>query len=160
MEGLSIDMLSGIIVGGILAVFAFGQIVSFVMAVLEIIGGWKVFNKFGEPGWKAIIPFYNYYVEYKYTWKPVMALPVIILGIGGGIAMQCVAEGSALQMIFSLAFLVGWVFSIVGFHKLSKAFGKGIGFTIGMVLFPGIFRMILGFGKAQYVGNSSATAQE
>ena len=62
MEGLSIDMLSGIIVGGILAVFAFGQIVSFVMAVLEIIGGWKVFNKFGEPGWKAIIPFYNYYV--------------------------------------------------------------------------------------------------
>lgn len=160
MGELSVDMLSGIMVGGILAVFAFGQIVSFVMAVLEIIGGWKVFNKFGEPGWKAIIPFYNYYVEYKYTWKPVMALPVIILGIGCGVAMQCVAEGSALQMIFSLAFLVGWVFSIVGFHKLSKAFGKGIGFTIGMVLFPGIFRMILGFGKAQYVGNSSVTEQK
>ena len=79
---------------------------------------------------------------------------------GGGIAMQCVAEGSALQMIFSLAFLVGWILSLVGFHKLSKAFGKGIGFTIGMVLLPGIFRIILGFGKAQYVGNSSVTEQK
>lgn len=160
MGELSVDMLSGILVGGILAVFAFGQISSFVMAILEIIGGWKLFNKFGEPGWKAIIPFYNYYVEYKYTWKPIMALPVTILGIGCGVAMEYAAEGSALQMVLSLAFLVGWVFSIVGFHKLSKAFGKGIGFTIGMVLFPGIFRMILGFGKAQYVGNTSVTAQE
>lgn len=160
MEGLSVDMLSGILVGGILAVFVFGEIVSLIMAILEIIGGWKVFQKFGEPGWKAIIPFYNFYVEYKYTWKPIMALPVIILGIGGGIAMECVAEGSVLQTVFSLVFLVGWVFSIVGFHKLSKAFGKGIGFTIGMVLFPGIFRIILGFGKAQYVGNSSVTEQK
>ena len=155
------DQLSGLMAGGILGIFLGGMFVlQIALEILQIIGGWKVFNKFGEPGWKAIIPFYNFYVEYKYTWKPMMALPVFILGIGGGIAMQCVAEGSALQMIFSLAFLVGWVLSLVGFHKLSKAFGKGIGFTIGMVLLPGIFRIILGFGKAQYVGNSSVTEQK
>ena len=155
------DQLSGLMAGGILGIFLGGMFVlQIALEILQIIGGWKVFNKFGEPGWKAIIPFYNFYVEYKYTWKPMMALPVFILGIGGGIAMQCVAEGSALQMIFSLAFLVGWILSLVGFHKLSKAFGKGIGFTIGMVLLPGIFRIILGFGKAQYVGNSSVTEQK
>ena len=155
------DQLSGLMAGGILGIFLGGMFVlQIALEILQIIGGWKVFNKFGEPGWKAIIPFYNFYVEYKYTWKPMMALPVCILGIGGGIAMQYVAEGSALQMIFSLAFLVGWVLSLVGFHKLSKAFGKGIGFTIGMVLLPGIFRIILGFGKAQYVGNSSVTEQK
>lgn len=155
------DQLSGLMASGILGIFFGGMFVlQIALEILQIIGGWKVFNKFGEPGWKAIIPFYNFYVEYKYTWKPMMALPVCILGIGGGIAMQYVAEGSALQMIFSLAFLVGWVLSLVGFHKLSKAFGKGIGFTIGMVLLPGIFRIILGFGKAQYVGNSSVTEQK
>jgi hypothetical protein len=38
------------------------------VAVLAIIGMWKVFEKAGEPGWAAIIPFYNSYVLFKITW--------------------------------------------------------------------------------------------
>jgi hypothetical protein len=38
------------------------------VAVLAIIGMWKVFEKAGEPGWAAIIPFYNAYVLFKITW--------------------------------------------------------------------------------------------
>jgi maltodextrin utilization protein YvdJ len=30
-------------------------------------------------------------------------------------------------------------------------FGKGGGFTVGLLLLPGIFHCILGFGSAQYL---------
>lgn len=37
--------------------------------VLQVIAYWKIFEKAGEPGWKAIIPFYNTYTQYKFTWN-------------------------------------------------------------------------------------------
>lgn len=33
--------------------------------VLLAIAYWKIFEKAGEPGWKALIPFYNTYSQYK-----------------------------------------------------------------------------------------------
>lgn len=35
--------------------------------ILLIVSYWKLFNKAGEKGWKAIIPIYNDYVRYKLT---------------------------------------------------------------------------------------------
>lgn len=160
MENLNVDQISGILVGGILAIGAMGYIVSLVMSILTIIGGWKMFQKFGEPGWKAIIPIYNTWVEYRYTWKAGMMFPVVLLGGGGGVLMTLAAEDSALQIAASVMFLIGWVLSIVGYNKRCKAFGHGIGFTIGHVIAPGILTIILGFGKSQYIGNTSNASVE
>jgi hypothetical protein len=33
--------------------------------VVIIIGGWKMFEKAGEPGWAILIPFYNTYILLK-----------------------------------------------------------------------------------------------
>ena len=49
---------------------------------------------------------------------------------------NAIMGGASADMISGI--LADWAFSIAGFHKLSRAFGKSIGFTIGMVLFPGI----------------------
>ena len=54
------------------------------------------------------------------------------------------------------ASLVSGVYSIaleifINF-RLAKAYGKGIGFTLGLIFFPNIFTLILGFGSAKYVG--------
>lgn len=38
------------------------------IAILVIVAMWKIFQKAGEPGWKAIIPFYNSYTMYKIVW--------------------------------------------------------------------------------------------
>lgn len=84
-----------------------------------------------------------------------MAIVVWGLAFGGDLLMSLMAEGSVLYNVFGM---VGWIFSIVGYHKLSKAFGKGVGYTIGMTLFPSIFVTILGLGKSQYVGNPSAVS--
>ena len=35
---------------------------------------------------------------------------------------------------------------------MAKAFGKGIGFILGLIFIPNIFYLILGFGGAQYIG--------
>jgi len=32
------------------------------VAVVVIIGGWKMFEKAGQPGWAILIPFYNTYI--------------------------------------------------------------------------------------------------
>lgn len=45
------------------------------------------------------------------------------------------------------------VIEIMAKHNLSKAFGHGVGFTIGLYFFDPVFRMILGFGSSQYTGN-------
>ena len=37
--------------------------------------------------------------------------------------------------------------------KLGKAFNQSTAFILGLLLLSPIFQMILGFGKAEYVGN-------
>lgn len=49
-------------------------------------------------------------------------------------------------------FIVGILVSI----ELAKAFGKGTGFGVGLVLLPFIFVPLLGFGDARYQRRSSA----
>ena len=103
-----------------------------IIAILLIIATWKTFIKAGVEGWKCIIPIYGQYCLYE-----------IALGNGWW-------------------FLVAW-FPGVGTLlarvllglKLTKAFGKGIGFAIGMILLPVVFRLILGFGSAEYEGPES-----
>ena len=96
--------------------------------ILMIAGVWKVFTKAGQPGWAAIIPFYNWYVWCKIVGRP--GWWVILL------------------LIPFVNFIVGIVLCV----DLAKSFGKGVGFAIGLILLPVIFLPILGFGSAQYQG--------
>ena len=41
-----------------------------------------------------------------------------------------------------------------------KAFDRGVGFPISRVIAPGILTIILGFGKSQYIGNTSNASVE
>ena len=149
---MNMDQISGIFVGGILAMTAIGTLVSFVMTVLSIVGRWKTFRKMGEPGWKCLIPLYSTWVEYSHTWNPVMMIPVCLLCGVGSLMSQRAAEGSVLYYLALAVSLAGGVLNIMGMHKLSKAFGHGGGFTAGLFLFPGIFSIILGFGSSRFIG--------
>jgi hypothetical protein len=42
-------------------------------------------------------------------------------------------------------------------NRLSKSFGKEVGFTLGMLFLPLIFYPILAFGSAEYVGHPDNT---
>ena len=42
--------------------------------ILRLVTAWKVFEKYGEPGWKGLIPFYSDYIEYGKVWSANLGL--------------------------------------------------------------------------------------
>ncbi|WP_157509622.1 DUF5684 domain-containing protein [Leifsonia sp. Root4] len=86
-----------------------------------------VFSKLGEPGWKAWVPVYSSFVLFR---------------LGG------VAPLWAITLFLPLINVVGFVFSILAIHSISKQFGKGAGFTVLGVLLTPIWSSILGWGRA------------
>jgi hypothetical protein len=103
--------------------------------IVMIVAGWKVFEKAGEQGWKAIIPIYNYYVLLKIVGRPWWWLLLYFIPI------------------------VGFITLIIVANDASKSFGKGVGFTLGLIFLPFIFVPILGFGDARYVGPAAGGGQ-
>ena len=114
----------------------FTWIICLVILVITIIGMWKVFEKAGREGWKAIIPFYNMYVLTE------------ISGQNGWLFLLCLIPGVG-----------ALIWSIMVSIKLAPAFGKDTAFAIGLILLAPIFYMILGFGSAKYVLGGAAPAQ-
>jgi len=98
------------------------------VVLLIIIGMWKVFVKAGKPGWASIIPIYNLVVLLEIVGKPIWWI---------------------ILMLIPLVNLIVYIIILV---ELAKRFGKGVGFAIGLLLFPFICFPILGFGSAQYQG--------
>ncbi len=110
------------------------RFISLVLSVLMIASTWKIFTKAGEPGWAAIVPFYNLWVLMKVNglgvvWFILLFVPVI----------QVVA------LIYAP-------------FALAKSFGKGAGFGIGLLLLGYIFFPLLAFGGSTYVGPGGKSA--
>ena len=133
----SIATIGGTILGAFLGVII---IVSLVIAIIQLAGMWKVFTKAGEKGWKCIIPIYNLVILFRISGLS----PWIIFGY-----------------LASIIPFVGWIvclgITIYQCNSLAKSFGKDVGYTIGLVLLPTIFYLILGFGKAEYVGKGNVS---
>ena len=49
---------------------------------------------------------------------------------------------------------IGWILLSL---DLAKAFGKEVGFAVGLMFLPVIFMPMLGFGDARYVGPVAGT---
>lgn len=103
-------------------------LIQLAIAIATIGGMWKMFDKAGEPGWAAIVPFYNIFVMLKIIGRPAWWLVLFFIPI------------------------VSFIAAILVFVDMAKAFGKGAGFGIGMVVLPFVFIPMLGFGDAQYQG--------
>ena len=123
-----------------------------IVYVVYVIGMWKVFTKAGEEGWKSIIPIYNMYIMYKISWKTSMFWITLGLAVVAGIFGALVSVSAIFVTLQSLVALAVFVISVMQLYKLSKAFGYGGGFTVGLVFLPFIFTLILGFGSAEYIG--------
>lgn len=99
-----------------------------VLIILPIVAFWMIFKKAGKPGWAAIIPIYNMVVLCEIVGRP--AWWVVLLFIP----------------------FVNFIILIILMWDLARSFGKGVGFTIGLILLSYIFILILAFGKAAYAG--------
>ncbi len=106
----------------------------FITVIIIIIARWKIYDKAGKPGWASIIPIYDTIVLLEIIGKPIWWLVLLFIP------------------------LVNIIFAIIIFNALAKSFGKGSGFTVGLIFLPFIFFPILGFGDAQYIGPVGAEA--
>jgi hypothetical protein len=124
-KAIQINLLK--IMGAIIALLFLA--IELVIIVAIIAGFWKVFVKAGKPGWAAIIPIYNVIVLLQIAGKPLW------------------------WIILFLIPLVNIIMSIFVGIAVSRKFGKGDGFGVGLGLLGFIFYPILGFGDAQYQGD-------
>ena len=108
--------------------FVITLFISILIMAFFIIVYWIIFTKAGEEGWKSLIPIYNIYILYKITW------------------------GNGLIFLLLLVPFVNFIVGIITINKLSKCFGHGLGFTLGLLFLPIIFLPLLAFGDSRYEG--------
>ncbi len=131
-------------VAGMLGVIA---VILIVWIVIAIIASWKIFTKAGEDGWKCLIPFYNQYILYKITWDATYFW--VILGIA---VVSGIVTALEIPVIGTLLSIASGIIGIIQTHKMSKAYGHDIGFTLGLLFLNPIFILILAFGQSEYIG--------
>lgn len=103
-----------------------GKVIAIIIVVLILAAEYGIFEKAGEKGWKVIIPFYNSYTFYK------------------------IATGKGWLFILQYIPVIGFFVRAYGEYKLGKVFGHGGLFWLGLLIFPFIFELILGFGNDEY----------
>ena len=54
--------------------------------------------------------------------------------------------------------LVNIIILVIVMNDLSKSFGQGMGFTLGLIFLSFIFYLILGFGSSKYIGPGGVAA--
>lgn len=75
--------------------------------------------------------------------------PEQLIGVGGAfVGILVFLLMLAISAFFQLLLLV----SVVMIYDVARAFGKGMGFTLGLMALPFVFWPILGFGDAEYRG--------
>jgi hypothetical protein len=116
-----------------------------VLVVLPLIANWNIYKKMGEPGWKGIIPYYNTYVLCCHVWN--RKIFWWIAGLSIAEIFFAVAGASSFNILFGLVIAV---LSVGITIKEGDAFQKGVGFIIGMIVLPVVFKLILAFGNAEY----------
>ena len=142
---------SGYVLGGVLGAFGvlfiIVLLIALAVAIVQLIGQWKLYKKAGKGGWEAIIPFYCNWVlveiaGLKWYWFLFFFAPLI-----SGIVN--------LEWLGWLVYLFG-MFNI--FYNISKKFNKGIGFAICLTLFTPICICILGFSSKAIYDKSIAVS--
>lgn len=104
-----------------------GSLIGLVIAIVVMAAYWKVFEKAGHKGWKALIPIYNTYILLQIVGRPWWYLLLLLIP------------------------LVNIVIAIIIALDLGKTFGKGALWSICLLfLLPIVGPLLLGFGDDKY----------
>ena len=112
------------------------------------IGYSKMYRKAGVAPWKAFIPVYNTYNNYKLSWNAQM----FALSAAMYVALNTLAgsESLAVQLVAIVTGITLIAVMVKQNVNMAKLFGKGAGTGIALMFFPGITSLVLGLGKAEF----------
>ena len=124
--------------GGVLVI----EIILYFVFAFGVYGSYKKAGTYGAPAWAAFIPIYNFIVLLKVAGRPITwawFLLLVLIPFIGGLAL--------------------FVISIFILNDVSKSFGHGGAFTVGLVipLVNVIFWYVLWLGPSRYLGPAGPT---
>lgn len=105
------------------------MVIGLISLVLLILSWWRLFEKAGEPGFKAIIPIYNFYILCK------------------------IIYGNGWYMLIVFIPFVNVLFGMYTMFNLAKVFGQDILICILNMFFSPIITLYLAFSGARYQGS-------
>lgn len=119
---------------------------------------WFIFVKAGEKGWKALIPYYSDYINYKIAWDGKIYLALLVGTIassllGGVFGLINAGLGMVVSVILSTVVAgAKAVAKMILQFKFARAFGKNDYFAVGLYFLGNVFTAILAFGDSKYKG--------
>lgn len=105
-----------------------GLMIGLASLILIILAWWRLFEKAGEQGFKAIIPIYNFYTLCK------------------------IVYGNGWYMLLAIIPFVNVIFGMYTMYSLAKVFGQPPIICILNMFFAPIITLYIAFGPAQYEG--------
>ena len=120
---------------------------------ISALGYYKMFQKTGEAGWKAFIPYYRTYICFKFAWEPKKFWVYFVAAI---LVQVVTSMGSIIANLIGIA--AGITAIVFGFKldlRVAKSFGKSTIWGVALFFVPFIVSLILGFGKSEYNGNTA-----
>lgn len=138
---MDIDPTFGVLGTSYLVIALFFCLVALAVAIVQIIAQWKVAVKLGQPGWGTLIPFYGSWVIARPVAGEQLATALVACQVAGTV-FSCSGKLLGLAACMNLA---AFVLGVIVSHRLAMSFGRGTGFTVGLVLVPVIFMSVLGF---------------
>lgn len=112
--------------GGSIAGTVIGALIGLAIVIFMVVAMWRVFSKAGQPGWAILVPIYSTIVLLRVAGKPWWWLFLLFIP------------------------LVDVVVAILIYAGVATNYGRGAGFTVGLIFLPFIFIPILGCGRAVY----------
>jgi signal peptidase I len=107
-----------------------GNIIFLILVLISFVGLYKIFEKAGLPGWKALIPVYNFWllgtiINRPKWWGLIMVVPgvnLIMYGVYGFHLARAFKKRMNNDLIMA-AFMPYLYFAYLGFNKDTKFFG-------------------------------------
>lgn len=129
-----------------------------VLLTAALAGYWRIFEKMGEPGWKALVPIYSNWIIFdRCSEFPHMFFVYLVAGVvefAGNFGVFGMFSASVEEW----ARIVCSGTELYMFYGLARCFGKGWGTTLGLWLAEFAFAPLLGFGAAHFVGRRASSA--
>lgn len=140
--------MESMIIKALLPVIAIMAVIVAINYILSAIGYVKIFQKanIDNPIAKGMISLWNTFTAFQMTDN----LNMFWILIGVSVVSSVISTIPVISSLTIVGSISALYIVILQEHKLSKAFGHGAGYTVGLVLLRPIFMLILGCGSSQY----------
>lgn len=99
------------------------------VAVLMQVALWRLFDDFGEPGWKSLIPYYSCHLLYSNVWKARYYYITLAVSIACG--------------LYPVLLILWLILNCILCYKIAQCYRCNLLMTIGLILFPYVFLPIV-----------------